>query len=453
MLIKRLLIIIFVGILLPFFLLLYLLVQGKSSLIVYGVFLVLTGTVIVFFIMKKMIINPIMEIYDGVNFFKNGIFDHRIPVKKNDEIGELARMFNEMADTVDQSYVNLESIVKVRSDELMQQKGLSDAIVSSVKSGIMVLNPDGYIQKINPAGARILNLDVEEMSGKKLTDIYPESGPMLVFDNEVAQEVELTLSGGNRVPIGYTNSPLPAKFKDKKEIIVVFKDLTEIKQLQAELRRKQRFEAMGKVIAGVAHEIRNPLFGISSSAQILEREISSEKYQGLFRAMLKEVARLNNIVNELLFYSRESKLEIADIDIDEFVRQFQHYIKSKKDDIVLNLDTKPHTMVEADHEKLAQVFLNIINNAIDAGCKTIDIASRRSDDRAYITVKNDGAAISQKDVERIFDPFFTTKKEGTGLGLAICKKIIEDHGGEVEIFSSEREGTVFTITLKPSSQE
>lgn len=330
---------------------------------------------------------------------------------------------------------------------LRTEKDFSDAIFNCTASGIVVLDKEAYILKMNLFGTEILQVNEGAIIGKKITDIFPEAREMLSFDMDLGREVTFSLRDGSAIPIGFTNSPLFDAANNESGIIVVFKDLTEIKKLQAELRKRQHFETMGKVIAGVAHEIRNPLFGISSIVQILEKEVSSEQHQTLLRAMLKEIYRLKNLVEELLLYSRPAKLNISEIDLNVIIEKIKHYINVKKDTLALNLSIQPSAVIKADIDKLTQVFLNLVDNAIGAGSKSIDI-SVFGNDNIIVSIKDDGIGIKKESMDKIFDPFFTTKKEGTGLGLSICKKIVEDHGGNIEVLSAEGEGTTVLLSFK-----
>ncbi len=333
--------------------------------------------------------------------------------------------------------------------ELMEQKKFSDAIFDNVSSGLLVMDREGCILKINDIGARHLKLDISDAVGRKLRDIYPETLDMISITPGFSREVTIALPDGDAIPIGFSNSPLFDAAGNQTGVIVLFKDLTEIKKLQAALKRKQHFETMGKVTAGVAHEIRNPLFGISAVAQILEREIKDEQHNKLLQAMIREVHRLNNLVNELLIYSRPSKLNITEIDFSALCDKLKQYIISRKDSVVLTHEEAPDTIVKADADKITQIFLNLADNAIGSGSTKIDVtASRLKEGGVTITIRDNGSGIKEKDLDKVFDPFYTTKKEGTGLGLSISKKIMQDHGGDIELISTEGKGTTVILHFK-----
>ena len=332
-------------------------------------------------------------------------------------------------------------------NELRSEKELSDAIFTSAASGIIVLDREGRVLKINDVGAEILDTNAEAVTGAKIAEIYPEASEMLLLGTGVSREVTITLTRGDCVPVGFATSPLFGSNRREEGVIVLFRNLTEIKRLQSELRKKEHFETMAKVISGVAHEIRNPLFGISSIGQILERELDSSQHKALTQAMLKETDRMKRLIEELLLYTRPSRFDIREIDIGILIEELLHHIKAKRDDITFSLNIIPLTVM-ADRDKIMQVFLNLLNNAIDSAKCSVSMSVKTVDNKAVIVISDDGPGISEKNLHRVFEPFFTTKKGGTGLGLPICKKIIEDHGGTIEIQSEEGKGTSVVLTFR-----
>jgi PAS domain S-box-containing protein len=332
--------------------------------------------------------------------------------------------------------------------ELKSEKEFSDAIFSSASSGILVLDKDSKVMKVNDVGAEILRLEASAITGKKITEIYPETKDMLLVDEYFGREISIALPSGDMLPIGFTNSRLFSSHGAKEGIIVLFRDLTEIKRLQAELRKKEHFSTMAKVISGVAHEIRNPLFGISSIGQILEREMDSPQHKTLAQAMLRESDRMKRLIEELLLYTKPSRFEIKEVDLAILLEELSHYLRAKREHLSLSLHIPSPTTIKADRDKITQVFLNLLNNAVEAAKGEIRVSATTSGDRVEVRITDDGPGIKEADLVRVFEPFFTTKKGGTGLGLPICKKIVEDHGGTIDIFSEESKGSTVLLTLQ-----
>ena len=334
---------------------------------------------------------------------------------------------------------------------LAAEKEFSEAIFNSTASGVAVLDEDGKVLRMNQSGLDMLELPPGDAGGRQIDAINEGMEDMKRIIPNLNREISVKMESGRIKPIGFTNSQLRDHDGRAKGTIVVFRDLTEIKRLRAEINKKQHFESMGKVMAGVAHEIRNPLFAIQAIGQILEREMPSPRHRGLISAMLKETARMKALIEDLLFYSRPSRLELAAIDVDFFFEDIVNCLRLNGYQPKVSFSCPAPMRINADGNKLRQVFLNLIDNAAGASCRQVEIRAERKNGTAVITLRDDGDGIAEADMEKIFDPFFTTKKEGTGLGLPICRKIVEDHGGRMEIKSAAGEGTTVTVSL-PSNQ-
>ena len=329
---------------------------------------------------------------------------------------------------------------------LSEEKEFSDAVFNSAASGVLALDNEGKILRLNLSGADMLEVNPDSVAGLPLVSVNRALADMMEAENNFSRELTLNLSDGKSKPIGFVSSPILDSNGLKRGVIIVFRDLTELKKLQAEINKKQHFESMGKVISGVAHEIRNPLFAIQSIGQLLEREIDSPEHQALIGAMLKETTRMKILVEELLLYSRPSKLNFINIDIDEFVEELRSRYRLKGMDRFISARTEPGIVFKADKDKLTQVFINLIQNAVEAGAKKVELTARKANGNFEMSVKDDGPGIETGHEDLVFDPFFTTKKEGTGLGLPICKKIIEEHGGSLTIKSGPH-GVEISILL------
>jgi signal transduction histidine kinase len=214
------------------------------------------------------------------------------------------------------------------------------------------------------------------------------------------------------------------------------------------------------VVAGVAHEIRNPLFGITSVAQILKREVALPvAHQELVDAMLFETQRLNALVSDLLLFGRESRLELRPTDVHQLLDACCHLYAGeiRERSILLRKAYDPRLpALLADSDKLKQVVLNLLKNALEAtppeGTVTVrteghPVERHGEADQVKLTISDTGCGIPPGQQDRIFDLFFTTKPGGTGLGLPICRRIVEDHGGRISVESRPGEGTAFTVQL------
>ena len=332
--------------------------------------------------------------------------------------------------------------------ELRAEKEFSEAIFNNTASGIMVVDREGCLMKLNRTGGEILQTDEAELKGKRIIEMYPETKAMLAKSTGISDEIMLTLPDKTVIPLGFNKSALIDMPTGRQGTVIVFRDLSQVRKLQAELRKKEHFKTMEKVVSGVAHEVRNPLFGISSIAQILDRELDSPQHKALLKAMLRETDRMKRLIEELLLYTRPARMNIKEFDLAMLMQELTYYAKAKREEVDLSVQMPSLLSVKADRDKITQVLLNLLNNAVDAATKAISVTAEAADGAIQIRVADDGTGISPEDLDRVFDPFFTTKRGGTGLGLPICRKIIEDHGGRIEVNSSPS-GTEVTVHLNP----
>ncbi|HDG96702.1 MAG TPA: GHKL domain-containing protein [Desulfobacterales bacterium] len=230
----------------------------------------------------------------------------------------------------------------------------------------------------------------------------------------------------------------------------------EQRALEAQLHQAERLAALGQMVAGVSHEIRNPLGIIRSTAELLGGLPNADGTQKKLSAVIvEESSRLNNIVTEFLDFARPQTPNIRDCSLSEIIQKnlsfLQPELRKFQVQVSENLDGKNYPL-KADPEMLYRAFLNVFINAThsmsDGG--SIHIDAREDKENYVVTIRDNGCGISKEDLNRVFNPFFTTKERGTGLGLSIVKKIIEVHSGTISIKSQPGEGTTVTVTLPKS---
>jgi PAS domain S-box-containing protein len=427
---------------------------GRSARRLTGILAALIALIggVMYFAVRRVVLRPLGELHRGAEIIGNGNLAHRIDVPARDEFRDLASTFNEMARRLKETHADLENRVKVRTAELNESLRLMRGILSSMPSGVLLLDREGRVRLINRQGARILGRVREGLAGRALADVVPEAAAFLEMRASAYEEVEVRTPDGASVPVGFTTSYYPGGGGEQEGVIVVFRDLTEIKALQAELLSKERFAAMGRVVAGVAHEIRNPLFGISAIGQIFERDLTDDAHRDLSRALVSETRRLNRLVEDLLIYGRPMKLNIGECDLrslwEEVIGLHAEELRKRNIRVIGDYAAR-HPVVRLDADQIRQVFLNLLRNAMEAtqdgGAITISLLF---EDRFIVfKVSDTGPGIPAEQAERAFDLFFTTKPKGTGLGLAICRKIVQDHGGDISLRSEEAKGTVVTVKL------
>jgi signal transduction histidine kinase len=234
------------------------------------------------------------------------------------------------------------------------------------------------------------------------------------------------------------------------------------KTIESQLRHAERLASLGRLVAGVAHEVRNPLATIRLRVQMCRRDAGDPKVKESCFVALEEIERLNGIVNRLLSFARPINLQLEPVDlkglVQERIRSFEEVALHRQVQLMTNLPSKSFLAV-VDKDRMAQVFDNIIQNALEAmadggGTLSVTLAADAKKDesgtRVSVEFQDTGKGMDESVAGHVFDPFFTTKPSGTGLGLSISHELIRAHGGDIRIDSAEGRGTNVRITIPNS---
>ena len=343
---------------------------------------------------------------------------------------------------------------------LTRIKAFSDNVVENMPIGLLAIDRDERIVSFNQTAELVLQIRAREVLGKKAEEALPQQIECLTkeLDTEeevIEKEIECPVADGRRIPMDVSVSRLEEKDGTSLGHIILFRDLTEIQELKREVERAQRLASLGRLAAGIAHEIRNPLSSIKGFATYFrERYRDIPEDQKTAEIMVQEVERLNRVIGQLLEFARPMSVRKKPTSIQTVI---QHSLKMIERDaqakniiIRTNLSPEIHEM-SIDPDRMNQVFLNLYLNGIEAmedgGTLSVDLYPEEGGRQIKISVSDTGAGINKEDLVHIFDPYFTTKQSGTGLGLAIVHKIIESHKGEVKVESEPGKGTIVTIIL------
>lgn len=342
---------------------------------------------------------------------------------------------------------------------IMNMRAFTDLLISRLPVGIIATNTEGHIQTFNSAAAKFTGKTPEQAIGHQQAAVLPQM-QQLIPSGEQEREIldtEILLPPDSPTPNHLHVSSVPITDGQSKSIgrVMLMYDVTEIKKLEAQVRRHDRLVALGKMAAGVAHEVRNPLSSIKGFATLLGSRFADESEEGeAARLLINEVERLNRSITELLTYARPLPLTIAEVEIEPFIEASLKLILSDAKALgvsVRHAVAMKRTRVRLDKDRLNQVLLNLYLNSLQAmehgGELQVTVQEGPQPDTVAITVRDTGCGIAEDILERVMDPYFTTKPEGTGLGLAMVYKIIDEHGGTIRIVSKEGEGTTVSITL------
>jgi len=360
---------------------------------------------------------------------------------------------------------------------LSRIKAFSDTLVENMPIGLVAVDMEKRIASVNAAGGSILGIASAGVTGQFGGNILPaELWHQLVKldaqERPVEQELDCTLHGGQIVPLQVSAAALTDEFGNMQGSILLFKDLSEIASLRAEIERSQRLATVGRLAAGVAHEIRNPLSSIKGFATYFkERYRKVPEDQHIAGIMIQEVDRLNRVVGQLLEFARPVSISKREISLRAFMEDSLKLVERQASDSGVSIQTvlpDEEAVGRLDPDKMNQVLLNLYLNAIESmvgagagaganggagkGKMRVSLSNDDAYKRIEIRVSDTGTGISERDLAHIFDPYFTTKSTGTGLGLAIAHNIIQGHGGEIHAESRVGAGTTFTIVLPGNAE-
>ena len=339
---------------------------------------------------------------------------------------------------------------------------LNERIVSSIRSGLITTDLRGSITVFNSAaeeitekrGPDVLDGPVQSIVGDELwsrirtADLMKDSRPL-------RHESWVNTPGGCKRFLGFSVSPLLDQGGQSMGYIISFQDLTEIKRLEEEIRLREKMAAIGRVAAGIAHEIRNPLTSIRGSAEVLRSRLSlQDRDARLMDIMLRESDRLNKFVEDFLSFAKQGKHVRQAVEVVSLLKETNTLLEHNPilrdgHKIVLRIET-PQVMVPANPDQLKQVFWNLWQNAIrampDGGTLTISVR-KAEDGGAQILFQDTGVGMTQEEKANLFQPFQSGFSGGTGLGLSIVFKIVDDHKGNISYESEKGRGTIVTVYL------
>jgi two-component system, NtrC family, sensor histidine kinase HydH len=344
---------------------------------------------------------------------------------------------------------------------LAQVKVFSDNLVSRMPIGLVTLDQNGRVTALNSVAESILGINTAAVMGVPAQAVIPAIllEALAGETGLVEREILCPLSDGRRIPMDVSAATLTDDNGDCFGQVILFKDLTEIRTLHQELEKNRRLASVGRLAAGVAHEIRNPLSSIKGFATYFKDKYrESDKDQEIAAILIQEVDRLNRVVGQLLEFSRPMTLHLQPVVLKPFLEDVCRQMgrQSEAAGVRVSLDIVDDRLIGLmDADKMRQVMLNLLLNALDAmtagGGLTVRARSGR-DGGVSIEVIDGGVGIGPNDQPFIFEPYFSTKNSGTGLGLAIVHNIVTAHQGDILVESRVGQGTTVQITL-PAPKE
>jgi two-component system, NtrC family, sensor histidine kinase HydH len=339
---------------------------------------------------------------------------------------------------------------------LVRAQVFSDNLVSRMPIGLVALDQDGRITALNSVAETTLGVRLADMVGKNAGEIIPAVLLEILDDTggPMEKEVLCPVAADRAIPLDVSAAMLTDEDGQHFGRVILFKDLTEMRAMRQELEKNRRLATVGRLAAGVAHEIRNPLSSLKGFATYFkEKYRENDRDQEIAHIMIQEVDRLNRVISQLLEFSRPMHLHLQATPLKPLIEDCLRLIdqQARATGVALALDMHDEgRCVRGDADKMKQVLLNLCYNALDAmpdgGHLTVRVTDAENG-AVCLEVQDTGTGIRPKDQPHVFEPYFSTKKSGTGLGLAIVHNIIEAHQGNIRIDSRQGEGTTVRITL------
>jgi two-component system sensor histidine kinase PilS (NtrC family) len=337
---------------------------------------------------------------------------------------------------------------------------LNTDIINSLTSGLLTSDLAGLMQTINPAGADMLHADASELLGQPVARYLPVDICVMQLqaaNTNARTEGQATRPDGSQFPVGFSLNALTDAHGELRGGLVVFQDLSEIVRLREAATRGERLAVLGRLSAGLAHEIRNPLSSISGSVELVRSsKLLEEDDRRLLGIVLREVERLDDLVSTMLLVGKPREPLRRQNDLRQLVEEVVAMAQRGPacDSGVYIATELPDTPVFAwvDGDQIRQVLWNLVKNALQASPRatTVCLRARSAENVAIFEVIDEGRGIDEHQRERIYDMFHSERTHGAGIGLALVRQIIDAHGGSIEIISEHRRGATFVVTVPAS---
>jgi nitrogen fixation/metabolism regulation signal transduction histidine kinase len=412
---------------------------------------------------SERLVRPVQDLIAGTRAVAKGDFDTRLLRASHDEVGFLVTSFNDMTKKLARAREETE-----RSRAAVEAERAALAVIlARLTSGVISLEPDLRVRVANQAAGSILGVDFTGSAGRPLAEIAAGE-PMLAElhavmqrhfeagETEWREQVTLRADSGRReLVVACTALPGDA---GAQGLVLVFDEVTQL--LQA-----QRQAAWGEVARRLAHEIRNPLTPIQLSAERMRRKLmrglaasEAELLDRSTQTIVQQVEAMKQMVAAFSEYAKAPDMHVSEFDLGALVRQVSDLYHAQDSRVAFGLSLDPKAaLLEADPGRIRQLLNNLLTNSLEALDGTpnpvIMIETKRVGEQVALTVVDNGPGFQGGLLEQAFDPYVTSKPKGTGLGLAIVRRIVEEHGGQVEVDNAPQGGARVRITLPAAARE
>lgn len=409
------------------------------------------------FVSVRGIIAPIRDLVSGTQAVASGVYEQLLSVERQDDLGFLVESFNEMVRRI--SHARDET--RRTTQEIERQRAYLETLLTSLTSGVLSFDSSLNIRTANQAANIILHVQVMRFYGQSLEQLAQGRPdlmglvavikPLLVKSQDIWQRSVVVEGPEGRKELLCRGTPLFSAEGGYIGAVLVFDDMTDLIQAQ-------KNAAWSEVARRLAHEIKNPLTPIQLSAERLQHKLSAkltaddaDMLSRSTQTIVQQVEAMKHMVNEFSEYARPVRNQAEKLDLLALVQEVM-VLYSGNPDVVFEIQAAEHLpLIKADAVNIRQVLHNIFKNALEAmsdqGKVVVKLRSVRKNNASFVqlAVYDTGCGIDIKDAKNIFEPYVTHKQKGTGLGLAIVKKVIEEHGGTIQLDSQYKEGAGFIM--------
>ncbi|TXC89314.1 HAMP domain-containing protein [Metabacillus litoralis] len=398
-------------------------------------------SIIVSYRISSSLTKPIETVVNKVDKIANGEYGLTIDSTEQTEFNHLTNSINQMSVKLRESF-----------NTIVNDKVYREQILNSLPVGIIRITDDPLEMTSNSTAANILNMDNKEIDNKCLENIEELNAEFwsILSTKEITSHTKVlfvTEQGAKHLLV----SQAELKNQQQQVIgrIVNFVDITETEVLEKRMHKSEKLAVVGEIAAGAAHEIRNPLAVIHGFLSLMEQSISNEnKEQFHIPLLMKEVERINTIIEEMLLLSKPGAPNKKEVFLEDVLKDFLPLIIEASENVNFSIDLN-RIPLNIDAKQIKQVFHNLIRNSIEAmeSKGNLSIFSVVQNNFYHIFIKDSGQGIPKHIIDNLYEPFTSNKENGTGLGLMVVKRVIENHNGHIELHETSTEGTTFLISL------
>jgi two-component system sensor histidine kinase HydH len=348
--------------------------------------------------------------------------------------------------------------VRVARSTLSNMRIYTENVIESIPVGLVTLDGEDKIVSCNRKIEELLGRPFETIEGKNINDAFPDCLADIseLRDSILDHSAECKTSDGKRLPVKIGGSSLVNSEGENVGTVLVVRDMSLIRDMELQLERSRRMAALGKMAAGIAHEIRNPLGTLRGFAHYFGKQAGAAEDQKRYAELMEsEIDRLNRNISGLLQFARPREPNMVRVDLDKLFAKIVALMERDISEKNLNLHYQCNTdiQLESDQDMLVQVMMNLLKNSISATPPggEISLSALEEPRHVRIAVSDNGVGMTEEEREQMFDPFFTTRNAGTGLGLAVSHQFVEQLNGAFEVKTVPGKGTSVTIVL-PKTQ-